>query len=233
MAGDVDAQPSDLTESLAALAAADHLHRRLLAESQQRMEALVTEARQRGATWDQIGERLRMTRQAVQARFAKIRTDLAATSKPASPTSAAAPNPSSDEAIEQLVSGPPHRLADLEFATGGRAGVFTLWIDDQLVWLGYARKAATEARPTNHRQADGATGRVRGTVRQAPVTLQRRLREHFSTDLDRAGGTEQQRARALLEARGTYRIVLTDSGPEAADLHTVAKAALRAAGHDV
>jgi len=89
----------------------------------------VKRARGDGSTWGQIGERLHSTRQAAQARFG--RSD----NKPESKGNRMNKDTRDwkfRDAYEQLTGGPTKRLEDVPRATGGHAGVATIFIAQAL-----------------------------------------------------------------------------------------------------
>src|SRR5699024_2236659 len=104
-----------------------------------------------------------------------------------------------DEALQVLIIGPSRLLSEIPDTLGGRAGVFTIWYRDRLVFLGRARLSADEARESNSAQADGVTGRLRSLRRQPPIGVQRVLKQRFPDDFNRAAGeSDEKRAVELL-----------------------------------
>lgn len=138
-----------------------------------------------------------------------------------------------DDAVEHLIDGPSTPLSAVSTGTGGRAGVFTLWYRDRLLYLGRSRIAAAEARETNLGQADGVTGRLRGIRRQPTVSIQRALSHEFPPDWAATSGTDQRRASQLLAARAAARWVETPTGPAADALIHAVEARLNQAGVEI
>ena len=133
-----------------------------------------------------------------------------------------------------LVDGPMVDLGAVPRMTVGAAGVFTIWYRDPLLFVGHARNAAGEARPSNFGQADGARGRLAGVRRQPPVSVQRALGKFFAQEFKAAPGpNDQKRAAALLERHAKYRMVETSSGPEAVELFGFVQSWLTQQGYRV
>lgn len=135
-----------------------------------------------------------------------------------------------DDAVEHLIDGPSTPLSDVPTGTGRRAGVFTLWYRNRLLYLGRSRIAAAEARKTNLAQADAVTGRLRGIRRQPAVSIQRALSQEFPSDWVATSGSDQKRASQLLAARAAARWVETPTGPAADALMNAVEARLNQAG---
>lgn len=112
----------------------------------------------------------------------------------------------------ELTHGPSVAIGDLEAGTGDAAGVFTLWVGDDLVYYGRASHS-NEAKPSNRKQADGVRGRVRVVARQPGAPLQRRLAA-CAPELwaSVAEDSDRKRASRILLDHGTVRF---DSGDEA------------------
>jgi hypothetical protein len=135
-------------------------------------------------------------------------------------------------AIEHLLEGAPQRLGDVPRSTGGRAGVFTLWIDGKLLFLGLAKQSAEESAPTNKKQADGVRGRLVGIRRQPTKRLVKAITTNFAKQAKATGAADDaKRVAALLEKQGEFRAVRTVDGPAAVELHGAAKTWL--AKHDL
>ena len=117
--------------------------------------------------------------------------------------------PDVDAIVRTLTHGVPTRLRDLKRGTGGPAGIFLIWYHNQPLFLGRARKAANEAKPSNRVEADGVRGRLRGITRQPTASITKALVEHFPSDLEKG-------AAAALKLHGTCRYVELASG-EAVD----------------
>lgn len=190
----------------------------------------VAECRKAGLSWEEVGVGLRVTRQAAQRRFVG-RLRAVSRLKPGSPkrTSDARNESGANEngsvvggmmaMAQSLVDGPTGDLVKVPRMTGGAAGVFTIWFKGKLLFLGHARNAAEEAKESNWDQADGARGRLVGVRRQPTASIQRALKHFFPEEFFAAEGlTEQKKAATLLKQQGKYRMVETDSGPEAVEL---------------
>ena len=90
--------------------------------------------------------------------------------------------PDVDAIVRTLTEGPMTRLRDIKRGTGGPAGIFLLWYRDRPLFLGRARKAARESKPSNRGEADGVRGRLRGIRRQPTTSIVRALEQHFPGD---------------------------------------------------
>jgi hypothetical protein len=118
----------------------------------------------------------------------------------------------------QLTEGELQPLRSVPRATGGSAGVFTLWFHHRLLYVGRSRVAARDAKSTNVKQADGVRGRLVGVRRQPTVGIQRALDRHFHDEFESAPGVNPQaKSAALLDRDGYYRVVEFDSGQESED----------------
>jgi len=140
---------------------------------------------------------------------------------------------SSGPEVAWLTSSPVVRLAAVPSGRGGPAGVFALKYRDgrRLLYLGRSNTAADEAKKTNHKQADGITGRLRGATRQPPVCIQRALERGFPDDWQSAVGADaQKRASWLLREYRSCQWTETDTGPQAQDLFRSTLAHLEAIG---
>lgn len=136
-------------------------------------------------------------------------------------------------ALELLLGGPSTPLPDVRTGTGGPAGVFTLWYRDQLLYVGRSKLAASEARKSNAKQADGVTGRLRGIRRQPAVSIQRALASEFASDWASTSGTAQNRASQLLTRCASARWVETASGAQADGLYEAVESRLQEDGQTV
>jgi hypothetical protein len=128
-----------------------------------------------------------------------------------------------DIALQALLGGPSSLLSEIPETLGGRAGVFTIWYRDRLVFLGRARLAADEARQSNSGQADGVTGRLRGLRRQPPVGVQRVLKERFPDDFNRAAAANDEKRAVELLSNARCRYIETSSGEAAQRLFAAVK----------
>jgi 8-oxo-dGTP diphosphatase len=132
-------------------------------------------------------------------------------------------SPDVDAIVRALTEGPAMRLRDVKRGTGGPAGIFLLWYRDRPLFLGRARKAASESKPSNRGQADGVRGRLRGIRRQPTASIVQALEEHFPDDA--AFGTA-----AALTNHGTCRYVELASGEIVDEVFPDVVAALAVAG---
>jgi len=107
--------------------------------------------------------------------------------------------------VNRLTKGPTTRLRDLKRGTGGPAGIFLIWYRNRPLFLGRARKAAKEAKPSNRGDADGVRGRLRGITRQPTASIRQALVQHFPSDLEKGPA-------AALKEHGTCRYVELASG---------------------
>jgi hypothetical protein len=105
--------------------------------------------------------------------------------------------------------------------------VFTVSYKDRLIFNGRSTRAAGEAKPTNRRQADGVRGRPCSVRKQPPITIQRRLRRWFPSDMEGVTGTEEYRAHELLLRAGSCQWFETASGDQADRLHAALTEPLR------
>ena len=116
----------------------------------------------------------------------------------------------SDDPLVVLTSGTSLELGSLNRSVTGASGVFTVWVEECLVFFGAAGNAR-ESKPSNARQADGVTGRIRKFSQQPGAPTIRRLRRHFghlweSNSADR----DENAARPILRNDGRVRIYQTD-----------------------
>jgi len=131
--------------------------------------------------------------------------------------------PDIDAIVRTLTEGPTTRLRDIKRGTGGPAGIFLLWYRDRPLFLGRARKAARESKPSNRGEADGVRGRLRGIRRQPTASIERALEQHFPDDA--ALG-----AAAALTNHATCRYVELASGDVVDEVFPDVAAALAAIG---
>ena len=112
-----------------------------------------------------------------------------------------------DDVWADLVTGPTRHLGSLEMSGDGKAGVFTVWIEDKLVHFGVAGDVE-ESRPSNSRQADGVIGRIRKLGQQPGAPLLRRLQRHFPAAWNAAvsAGEPQAIGRTVLRTHAVVRV---------------------------
>ncbi len=123
------------------------------------------------------------------------------TSPSASRSATATTSPTDPELLATLTSGATESVGDLRAGSDDTPGVFTLWIDDNLVYYG---------------RGSGVAGRARRVANQPGGPLQRRVAaQHPTLWSASTESSDQKRASQIIKDRGRVRLARFESSDEA------------------